>query len=108
MHDLKLWRDHPDALDAALRRRKMAPMAHSLLERDKALRALQTELQEQQARRNALSKDIGRLRARGEDASSAMAEVAALKAAVQDGEEALRARTAALDDILAGLPNVLD
>ena len=83
-------------------------MAAALLERDAAIRARQTELQEQQARRNALSKDIGRLRARGEDASGAMAEVGALKVAVQDGEEDLRARTAALDDVLAGLPNVLD
>jgi seryl-tRNA synthetase len=106
--DLKWLREQPDALDRALARRGLPPIAAALLERDAAIRALQTELQEQQARRNALSRDIGRLRARSEDASGAMAEVAALKAAVQDGEEDLRARTAALDDILAGLPNVLD
>jgi seryl-tRNA synthetase len=106
--DLKWLREQPDALDRALARRGLPPIAAALLERDAAIRALQTELQEQQARRNALSRDIGRLRARSEDASGTMAEVAALKAAVQDGEEDLRARTAALDDILAGLPNVLD
>jgi seryl-tRNA synthetase len=106
--DLKWLREQPEALDRALARRGLPPMAAALLERDAAIRALQTELQEQQARRNALSKDIGRLRARGEDASGAMAEVGALKIAVQDGEEDLRARTAALDDVLAGLPNVLD
>jgi seryl-tRNA synthetase len=107
MHDLKLWRDHPDALDAALHRRRIAPMAHALLERDKALRALQTELQEQQARRNALSKEIGRMRAQGGDAAALIAEVASLKDALQSGEERLRALSAELDAELAGIPNFL-
>src|ERR671919_1123041 len=107
MHDLRLWRDQPDALDAALRRRRIAPMAHALLERDRALRALQTELQEQQARRNALSKEVGRMRAQGADAAAAIAEVGGLKDALQAGEERLRTLTEALDAELAGLPNLL-
>jgi seryl-tRNA synthetase len=106
--DLRWLREQPEALDQGLARRGLPPMARGLVERDAAIRALQTELQEQQAKRNALSRDIGRLRGRGEEASAAMAEVAELKAAVQDGEERLRARTAALDDMLTGLPNVLD
>jgi seryl-tRNA synthetase len=106
--DLKWLREQPEAFDRALARRGLPPMAPALLERDRAIRVLQTELQEQQARRNALSKDIGRRRGRGEDASGAMAEVARLKTAIQERETDLRARTAALDDILAGLPNVLD
>ena len=107
MHDLKLWRDQPDALDAALRRRGLGSIAHGLLERDKALRAVQTELQEQQARRNALSKEIGRLRAQGGDAAAAIAEVGRLKDALQAGEERLRALSEALDAELAGIPNLL-
>jgi seryl-tRNA synthetase len=107
MHDLKLWRDQPDALDAALRRRRVAPMAHALLERDRELRALQTELQEQQARRNALSKEIGRARAQGGDATAMIAEVGSLKDALQVGEERLRTLAEALDAELAGIPNLL-
>jgi seryl-tRNA synthetase len=107
MHDLKLWRAQPDALDAALRRRGIAPMAQALLERDRELRALQTELQEQQARRNALSKEIGRIRAQGGDAAAAIAEVGGLKDALQAGEERLRALAEALDAELAGIPNLL-
>ena len=108
MHDLKLWRDQPDALDRALGRRGVAPIAHDLLTRDKELRALQTELQEQQARRNALSREIGRIRGQGGDASDAIAEVGQLKDAVQSGEERLRGLTANLEAELAGLPNLLD
>jgi seryl-tRNA synthetase len=107
MHDLKLWRDQADALDAALGRRRIPPIAHPLLERDRALRALQTEHQEQQARRNALSKEIGRIRAQGGDAAAAIAEVGGLKDALQAGEEQLRTLTDELDAELAGIPNLL-
>jgi seryl-tRNA synthetase len=105
--DLKLWRDQADALDGALRRRGVAPMAHRLLEWDAALRALQTELQEQQARRNAFSKEIGRVRAQGGDAAAIIAEVGSLKGALQAGEERVRAMTEQLEAELAGIPNVL-
>jgi seryl-tRNA synthetase len=105
--DLKWVRDQTEALDAALARRGLAPMAAVLLERDAAIRALQTELQEQQARRNAISREIGRLRAQGGDAEAALTEVGALKGAIQRGEELLRERTAAFDELLAGIPNVL-
>jgi seryl-tRNA synthetase len=105
--DLIWLRDHPDELDRALARRGVAPMAQDLCARDVAVRALQTELQQWQARRNALSKEIGRLRAQGGDAGAAIAEVADLKRRLQDGEETLRARSAELAELLAGLPNVL-
>jgi seryl-tRNA synthetase len=107
MHDLKLWRDQPDALDAALRRRGIAPIARQLLERERALRALQTKHQDQQARRNALSKEIGRVRAQGGDAAAAIADVGSLKDALQADEERLRTLTDQLDADLAGIPNLL-
>jgi seryl-tRNA synthetase len=105
--DLKWLRDQPAAFDRALARRGLAPVAAVLLERDAAIRGLQTELQERQARRNALSREIGRLRARGGEADAAIAEVAALKHQIQADEELARARIAALDAELAGLPNRL-
>jgi seryl-tRNA synthetase len=105
--DLKWLRDQPEALDRALARRGLPPMAAALLERDAAVRALQTELQEQQARRNALSKEVGRLRAQGGDADALIAEVAALKDRLQCVEERMRERSADLDAALAGIPNIL-
>ena len=82
-------------------------MAAQLLDRDAAVRALQTELQQAQARRNALSKEIGKRQAQGGDAAPLIAEVAALKASVQAAEEALRERAAALNELLATVPNPL-
>ncbi len=107
MLDLKWLRDHPDMLDQALKRRGAPPLAQTLLDLDGAVRALQTDIQEKQARRNALSKEIGKIKASGGDADAVMTEVGTLKSAVQDGEEKLRERQAALDDLLAGTPNVL-
>jgi seryl-tRNA synthetase len=105
--DLKWLRDQPEALDRALNRRGLPPMATELRERDAALRALQTEVQQAQARRNALSKEIGRIRAQGDDAAEAMAEVGALKEQIQTGEDSARELAAALDAVLATIPNVL-
>jgi seryl-tRNA synthetase len=105
--DLKWLRDQPEALDHALRRRGLPAMAAELLDRDAAVRALQTELQQAQARRNALSKEIGKLQARGGDPAALIAEVGALKASTQAGEEALRERAAALNGLLAAVPNPL-
>jgi seryl-tRNA synthetase len=106
--DLKWLRDHPDALDKALGRRGAPPLARTVLDLDEAVRALQTDLQEKQARRNALSKDIGRIKASGGDAGAVMAEVGSLKVAIQEGEDQLRERMASLEELLAGIPNVLD
>ncbi len=107
MHDLKSLRDQPEVFDRALARRGAAPVAAELLTQDRAIRALQTELQEQQAKRNALSKEIGRLRGSGGAAEALMAEVAALKIAMPAAEERLKGLQAALDEQLASLPNVL-
>jgi seryl-tRNA synthetase len=105
--DPKWLRDQPQALDRALRRRGLPPLAAELGERDGAVRALQTELQQAQARRNALSREIGRIRAQGADAAAAMAEVGALKQQIQSGEDTLRELAADLDARLAEIPNVL-
>jgi seryl-tRNA synthetase len=105
--DLKWLRDQPEALDDALRRRGLPTMAAELLDRDAAVRALQTELQQVQARRNALSKEIGKAQAQGGDPAPLIAEVGALKTSIQTAEEALRERMAALHELLATVPNPL-
>ena len=107
MLDLKWLRDRPEALDRALRRRGLAPMAAELAARDGAVRALQTELQQAQARRNALSKEIGRLHAQGAEAASVMAEVGALKEQIQTGEQRVRELADELEARAAEIPNVL-
>ena len=76
MHDIKWIRENPDAFDAALARRKQAPLAADILAEDKELRALKTRLQELQAERNTRSKEIGAAKSKGEDAADIIAAVA--------------------------------
>jgi seryl-tRNA synthetase len=107
MLDLKWIRENPDALDAALARRGAAPMAGAVVELDKRHRAVITELQTLQSRRNEVSKQIGGVKAKGGDAAPLMAEVAAIK----DKMTALEADDKRLGDevraLVLTIPNVL-
>ncbi|MGD0864240.1 MAG: serine--tRNA ligase [Rhizomicrobium sp.] len=111
MHDIRAIRDNRDAFVAGLTRRGMtnaASLADNLVARDKDLRALQTRLQEAQARRNEASKLIGRAKAQKDDnqAEVLMVEVAGLKDEIAKGEERERTLQAELRDILANIPNL--
>src|ERR1700748_3887068 len=115
MHDIKAIRDDRDAWVAALSRRpayaqEAGKLADDLLAKDKELRDLLTRLQASQARRNEASKLIGQAKAKKDEtqASALMAEVAGLKDEIQKGEESERALKKALDDVLAGIPNLPD
>lgn len=76
---------------------------------DEERRALETSLQEDQAERNRLSKEIGEAkRSRDEERAEAlMGRVGTLKDRIQQGEERLREIQVRLDALLAGYPNVL-
>jgi seryl-tRNA synthetase len=111
MHDIKAIRDDKDAFIAGLTRRNVAgaqTIAEDILDRDHGLRALQTRLQQAQARRNEASKLIGQAKAKKDEAqaSALMEEAAGLKAEIQSGEEEERTLKADLDSILASYPNI--
>lgn len=108
MHDIRAIRDDPEAFDAGLKRRGIAPLAEEILEKDAALRGLVTRLQQAQARRNEASKQIGQAKSKKDEvaAQTFMNEVAGLKEEIQQGEEEERTLTKALEDILAAIPNL--
>lgn len=108
MHDLKYIRENPQAFDAALVRRGAAPAAASVLALDENRRAVLTEMQNAQARRNEASKAIGAAMGKGDiaTAEALKAEVAALKDTLPALEEQERAAGEELDTLLAGLPNL--
>jgi seryl-tRNA synthetase len=108
MHDLKYIRENPQDFDAALIRRGAAPVAASVLALDENRRAVLTEMQNGQARRNEASKAIGAAMGKGDTATAEAlkAEVAALKDTLPALEEQERAAGEELDTLLAGLPNL--
>lgn len=108
MHDIRLIRDNPEAFDAGLARRGLEPLSAKIVAADASLRALQTEIQGSLARRNEASKLIGQAMAQGDKdkAEALKAEVADLKTALPAKEDAEREQLAALQDMLAALPNI--
>jgi seryl-tRNA synthetase len=108
MHDLKYIRENPQDFDAALIRRGAAPVAASIVALDENRRAILTEMQNAQARRNEASKAIGAAMAKGDTATAEAlkAEVAQLKDTLPSLEERERSAGAELDSLVAGLPNL--
>ncbi len=106
MHDIRFIREQPDAFDAGLKRRGMAPMAADLLDIDKRRREAVTRAQELQTRRNELSKLIGQKKAKKEDAQAEMDEVARSKDAQAEAELLSKDADDDLNAILATIPNL--
>jgi seryl-tRNA synthetase len=103
--DVRWVREHPDAFDRALARRGHPPAAAAVLDLDAQRRELETRLQEEQATRNRLSREIGQQK--GRPAPETLGEMTALKERVKQGEEAQRELQARLDALLPTFPNVL-
>ena len=105
MHDIRLIRENPDLFDAALKRRGLGAESPEILAFDAERRVAQTAMQELQARRNEVSKQIGGIKAKGGDAEPLMQEVSAIKTKVAELEERERELAARLHEILSSLPN---
>ena len=69
-------------------------------------KTLQTRTEELQAKRNSLSKTIGQLKAKGESADAAMAEVGQLKEELEVSAVRLEALQAELQGLLLAVPNL--
>lgn len=108
MHDLRSIRENPAAFDAGLARRGLAPHSGEILALDERARAITTELQVGQARRNEASKAIGAAMAKGDAATAdaLKAEVATLKTRLPELEELDRSVAEELRGLLAAIPNL--
>ena len=108
MHDIRFIRENPAAFDAGLALRGLTAQSAEILSLDERSRAIKTELQQGQARRNELSKAIGQAMAAKDvaQADALKAEVAALKDRMPALENDDRALDEQLQTLLAALPNL--
>ena len=106
MHDIRFIRENPAAFDAGLKKRHLAPLSAELLEIDKRRRAAISESESAQAKRKALSRQIGIAKGKGEPAEALMAEVAALEENLKKGETEAAELDAELTRRLEVLPNL--
>jgi seryl-tRNA synthetase len=111
MLDINLLRRDLPAVVARLETRKN-PQPFLDVPRFTALeterKTLQTRTEELQARRNALSKQIGQLKAKGEDTAAVMAEVGGVGDEMKAGAERLEAIQSELQSMVMGVPNLPD
>jgi seryl-tRNA synthetase len=110
MLDLKAIRSDPERFKAALARRGAAEQVDELLALDARRRELLPEVENAQAERKTLSKQIGEKKQAGEDAEAEglMATVQGLKERIESGKEELERVEAKLDELARTLPNLPD
>jgi seryl-tRNA synthetase len=108
MHDIRAIRADPAGFDAAMARRGLQPVSADILTLDTDRRAAQTALQEKQARRNTLAKEIGQGKRTGADTSALEAEATALRGEMEGLEAGATQWDAAIRGMLETLPNILD
>ena len=108
MHDIRAIRDDPQAFDRGWAARGLSPQTPAILALDAELRAVQTQLQTAQGRRNEASRLIGMAKAKKDEAAAAavMADVEQLKGAIAELTEQERGRLDALQTLIAALPNL--
>jgi seryl-tRNA synthetase len=105
--DIKLIRQQPDEVRAALARRGAGGLER-VIELDGRRRALIPELEELRARRNAAADAIAQAKRAGEDAAAAIAEQRELGAREKQLTHELAALEEELDAALLPLPNLPD
>ena len=108
MHDIRFIRENPAAFDAGLKRRGLDALSSDIIVLDEKSRALKTEWQQAQARRNEASKAIGQAMAAkdSDNAEALKAEVARLKDRMPALESEERAIGEQLTALLAAIPNL--
>ncbi|WP_374510461.1 serine--tRNA ligase [Niveibacterium sp.] len=106
MLDIQLLRTQLDTVAQRLAARGVTFDTASFQAMEDERKQLQTRTQELQAKRNSLSKQIGVLKGKGEDASAVMAEVAGLGDELKANEAALAALQGRLNDFLMRIPNL--
>ena len=109
MLDITLLRKDLASVVARLEARKkpqafLDVAAFTALEAER--KAIQTRTEELQAQRNQLSKQIGQLKAKGESADTAMAQVASLKAELESSAARLEQIQPEMQALLLAVPNL--
>ncbi|MFZ4536730.1 serine--tRNA ligase [Propionivibrio sp.] len=106
MLDIQLLRNNIDAVSERLATRGYTLDSAAFQKLEAERKTLQTRTQDLQARRNSLSKQIGMLKGKGEDASAVMTEVSALKEELDANEIRLGELLKEFDAFVALIPNL--
>ena len=106
MLDIQLLRKDLPAAVAGLKRRGFEFDEAGFRALEDERKKLQSRTEELQGKRNTLSRQVGMLKGKGEDASAVLAEVGGIGDELKSNETALAALQAKLDALLRVIPNI--
>ncbi|VVE50354.1 serine--tRNA ligase [Pandoraea terrigena] len=106
MLDIQLLRKDLDGVAARLKARGYTLDVATFAALEAERKQIQTQTEELQARRNALSKQVGMKKGKGEDASAEIAEVGGIADTLKASSVRLEEIQARLSDLLLGVPNL--
>ncbi|WP_018416757.1 serine--tRNA ligase [Teredinibacter turnerae] len=107
MLDPKLFRTQLPEIAAKLAKRGFTLDVERIQQLEDTRKVVQVECENLQQERNTRSKSIGKAKAAGEDIAPLLKEVDNLKSALSEAEQKLGAVQTELDEIIAGVPNLL-
>ncbi len=106
MLDIQQLRSDIDTVAQVLTSRRVTLDTATFNTLETERKQLQTRTQELQAKRNTLSKQVGMLKGKGEDATAVLAEVGGIGDELKANEVALADLLARIDAFMAALPNL--
>ncbi|MDP3841754.1 MAG: serine--tRNA ligase [Oxalobacteraceae bacterium] len=106
MIDIQLLRKNIDSAATRLAARKFQLDIATFNALEAERKVIQTRTEDLQAKRNALSKQIGMLKGKGQDTSDVMAEVAGVGDELKNNEGALATVQARIGEFMLAIPNL--
>jgi seryl-tRNA synthetase len=107
MHDIRAIRAGPAGFDADMARRGLRGQSEAILALDASRRATLGLLQERQAKRNELSRDIGRAKREGSETEALEAQAVSLRVEMELLQSQADDLDAQIKAVLEALPNIL-
>lgn len=105
MLDIKAIRENPDLFKKALARKGAGELIDKALEIDRQRREAQVQHDELKSRQNTLSREVGKKKATGEDASDLIAEIGSLPGKIKELDKDTRKLAEETKAILLEIPN---
>lgn len=106
MLDIKLIRQEPEKVKAALARRKEEDKIDELLELDKKRRDVLYEAEQLKSKQNAVSKEIPKIKKEGGDVAPIFAEMKELSEKIKGHDAELRELDEAIHALMLRIPNI--
>ncbi len=107
MNDIKYIRENRELFDSKLAARGISSMSDKLVETDKELRNIVTNLQILQSRRNDIASEIAKKRCAGENTEELEETASTIKDEIEVLKESETRLRFSLDNMLAEIPNVI-